>query len=138
MKKVFIGLSLLICACACNNHNAQSDEDETRVEKQVEIVETGLLMKSDKALTPKQKELKAQIYHVLLEYVEVDTIANHLQLTLTKQEFKEKGLDESLYRKCLSEIDDVNTYADKTGKGQEMMKSWMESKEHYLKQSAGK
>ncbi len=137
MKMIFVGLLLVACFLGCKDYNIRNNENE-KEKKQVETIEAGLLMMSDEALSSEQKELKEKIYQVLLEGVQVDTVANHLQLVLTEKDFKQRGLDEKLYQKCLDEIDDVNAYADETGRGKEMMKSWIESKENYLKRSVGK
>ena len=129
-------LMLGLCVYACNNSKEQSVNDEEKLAEQIEQVKAGLLIAPETGLTAEQKELKTKIYQVLLEYVEVDVENNHLRLALTEQEFKDKGLDESLYKECLSEIDNINAYVDQSGKGKEMMESWTKSKEEYLKQIA--
>lgn len=120
---VFVGMS------ACNNRNVQAEQEE---KTQVRTVDSGLLMIPDEKLNSEQKELKAKIYQVLLDCVEVDTVTNHLRLTLTKQEFIDKGLDENLYQECISNIDAVNAYADQSGKGREMLDSWIKSKDDFV------
>lgn len=138
MKKVFLISLLLVSVYSCNDSNSWSNEGSAKEKGQLETLEAGLLMMPDELLSLEQKDLKAKIYQVVLEGVEADTIQNHLCLTFTKKEFKERGLDESLYWKCLDEINAVNNYADETGQGKEMMKSWIVSKENYLQRSVDK
>ena len=127
--KFLLVVSILISMCACNSRIAQTEQKD---EGQMELVRGGLLQMPDDQLSAEQKALKATIYQIFLDNVEIDAESNHFRLTLTEQEFKDKGLDAEVYQECISEFDDLNAYVDSSGKGAEIAASWTKSKEEYL------
>ena len=128
-KKFLLVAAIIAVTCACSNRQVQTEQKD---EAQMELVREGLLQMPDDQLSAEQKALKATIYQIFLDNVEIDAESNHFRLTLTEQEFKDKGLDESVYQECISNIDDLNAYVDSSGKGEEIAASWTKSKEEYL------
>ena len=128
-KRFLLVAAIMAVTCACSNRQAQTEQKN---EGQMELVREGLLQMPDDQLNAEQKALKATIYQIFLDNVEIDAESNHFRLTLTEQEFKDKGLDAEVYQECISEIDDLNAYVDSSGKGAEIAASWTKSKEEYL------
>ncbi|MBM6856374.1 hypothetical protein [Caecibacteroides pullorum] len=133
MKKIILLISVILLGfIACTKHSNSEKGSKLDEKTQVDILHAGLFFVDDNSLSPEQKELKVKIEDIALHYIEVDTIAHHLQLTITEKEFKQKGMDESLYQECLANIAAINAYADSTGMGKQMMESWLNSKANHL------